>query len=358
MGNLNNKHSRIFYLDVLRDIAIIAVIIYHVAGGVILAGNPLLRGDSLIPSVSWLYHGFFYECFRFAVPLFLMLSGALSLGKDFEFITFLKKRLSRITYPFLFWGTITFILMLIILSLSGDYSFASSIEAFLYRVYQFVIGNDVYSSPFWFFWLILSLYLVMPILNKWILHSSFKEIEYFLIIWLVVCFFKHTLFFNLITPVTDFIPSIGFVILGYYLKFTDNSLLNNKFFYCPLIVVSILFLMVFSSIFSLNDSLFQFEPSCIFTIMEVSGIFLLFKNLDLTKMKKFLKKPVESISRNSYGMFLIHMFVLVVLVNYLQLNVGLKLKGIIFFILVFTISWLIMIIFDKIPYLNKFNGFK
>ena len=45
-------------------------------------------------------------CFRFGVPLFLMLAGALSLGRDWDIKTFLGKRLPRIIEPFIFWGLI------------------------------------------------------------------------------------------------------------------------------------------------------------------------------------------------------------------------------------------------------------
>lgn len=51
--------------------------------------------------------------FRFGVPLFLMLAGALSLGKNWTIKSFLKKRIPRIVPPFLFWGIILTTLTLI-----------------------------------------------------------------------------------------------------------------------------------------------------------------------------------------------------------------------------------------------------
>ena len=40
---------------------------------------------------------------RFAVPVFLMLSGATMLGKEYSLTDFYKKRFLRVFLPFVFW---------------------------------------------------------------------------------------------------------------------------------------------------------------------------------------------------------------------------------------------------------------
>ena len=78
--------KRIFYYDVLRALAIIGIVFCHV---------------SVCPN---LYISVFFDCFRdFSIPIFVMLSGALLLGKKDTLIKFFKKRLSRLFIPFLFW---------------------------------------------------------------------------------------------------------------------------------------------------------------------------------------------------------------------------------------------------------------
>lgn len=44
----------------------------------------------------------FIEFARIGVPVFLMLSGALLLNREIDITDFLKKRLARLTYPFIF----------------------------------------------------------------------------------------------------------------------------------------------------------------------------------------------------------------------------------------------------------------
>ena len=58
----------------------------------------------------------FVELVGFAVPIFLMLSGALLLNREIELESFIKHRLVRIVYPFIFF----MIILLIVLSLNGS----------------------------------------------------------------------------------------------------------------------------------------------------------------------------------------------------------------------------------------------
>lgn len=76
----NKKKERIFYLDLLRAVAILAVIVCHVSGlypneigGIF---KPLIRIDTV---------GYI------GVPIFFMLSGALLLNREYEFKSFLKR---------------------------------------------------------------------------------------------------------------------------------------------------------------------------------------------------------------------------------------------------------------------------
>ena len=103
MSKLNvekKKSRRIFYLDALRALAIISVIIYHI----FVRANFIVVGDyGIIPSFNWFFTDIMGTFFRCGVDIFLMLSGALSLGRIWDIKSFLGKRLPRIVEPFLFW---------------------------------------------------------------------------------------------------------------------------------------------------------------------------------------------------------------------------------------------------------------
>ena len=94
------KSKRIIYFDVIRIMSIIGILFCH-------ASALYIVSDIGTPNF---YITAFYDCFRdFSVPLFVMLSGALLIGKNDSLIAFFKRRLSRIFIPFLFWALMTII---------------------------------------------------------------------------------------------------------------------------------------------------------------------------------------------------------------------------------------------------------
>ena len=166
-----------------------------------------------------------------------MLAGALSLGRDWDIKTFLGKRLPRIVIPFLFWGFVLSSLLLIFTVVFPDFywlhdqiaGFLSPV-GFLKTLYLFYMAKAICSAPYWFFWMILGTYLIMPIFNKWVANSDMGELEYFLIFWLITCIFDYTLGFPFPVKLTYFVSPIGLVVLGYYLRYTERDILNNPYF--------------------------------------------------------------------------------------------------------------------------------
>lgn len=138
-------------------LAIVAVILFHIFTSTY---SMTLEGYANIPSLSWFINDVNAACFRFGVDLFLMLSGALSLGRKWDIKSFLGKRLPRIIGPFVFWG---FVLSVISVLISYFYPDSlKTIDAF--SVYNFLIylGNSFLSTnpifePYWFFWMILGI---------------------------------------------------------------------------------------------------------------------------------------------------------------------------------------------------------
>lgn len=85
------KSKRIFYFDALRAFAIIAVVLIHVFNTTQTMAAP---GYATVPSLKWFVSCFLGATFRVGVPLFLMLSGALTLGRVWDIKSFLKKKAS------------------------------------------------------------------------------------------------------------------------------------------------------------------------------------------------------------------------------------------------------------------------
>ena len=85
--------KRIFYLDVLRVLAIILVILSHVC--------KTFARNFPIGSFKWMFAASFADIAVMGVPIFLMISGALLLGRDYTLSNFMKRRFSRILITFI-----------------------------------------------------------------------------------------------------------------------------------------------------------------------------------------------------------------------------------------------------------------
>ena len=112
----------------------------------------------------------------------------------------------------------------------------------------------------------------------------------------------------------------------------------------------------------------------IFQILQAASIFLIIKHIYcnrnagiLLKMRNFLesnyiKKFITSVSRSSYGMYLVQILFInntltPILLTWSLTRTETCLAILIVSIGVFLISWIITLIFGKIPYLKIFSGY-
>ena len=367
-----NGTKRIFYLDALRVMAIACVIMIHVYTRM---RGFILTEYAFPPSFNWLMTLFFGNVPRIGVDLFLILSGALSLGRVWDIKSFLGKRIPRIISPFVFWSVcIVLSVMIVSVTIPGVFKLPEqgfTISGFLNLFYAYIMAAKPYAHQNWFFWMILGTYLIMPIFNKWILHADFSEIEYFLVFWLVTCFFDYTLMTACPIKLSYFTSPIGLVVLGYYLRHTERKLLNNAYFGIGLIIISIILTMILGYYLSDVHEIYTFNRYSILNSITVIGVFVLFKTYDQLRIYKFLTKfkdsfisvvyhnSVFSIAKYSYGIYLIHLVILHVLI---PIVVGFansyKVSFMLCFVLCLGISWAIMAILNRVPKVNNVIGAK
>ena len=285
------KSKRIFYFDALRALAILSVVNFHIFNGALT--EYIVDQFAANPSLSWILTDVMVNCGRLGVVLFLMLSGALSLGRSWSIKTFLGRRIPRIVWPYALW-TVFFIIVYMILSYFFNFPIVKSFEvnAVLDFIYKMALGINRAGNHLWFFWMIIGTYLIMPIFDKWIANCDLKEVEYFLCIWLVTCLFTFTLRVDFPIALNYFTGAIGFVVLGYYLRHTERKLLNNVYFDIFLIIAVSVCAVVCSYLLSSPIQLYKFDRYSIFMALEVIGVFLLFKNFhQLNLNMNFLTQP-------------------------------------------------------------------
>ena len=324
--------ERIFYFDVLRAFAIIGVIICHVDHFF----GSLTTPAQIITQMT------FHDIGNIGVPIFLMISGALLLNREYPNLEkFLKKRFARIIYPFIFW---------IILILTQLYYHGYN-SKFIWNVF---IGEP---SITWYFWILIGIYLFIPVLNSFIKDYELKGAEYFLAIWLFTMILKtfnaYPLwnYFNL----DMFASFIGYPVLGYWIANKKFSLDDKKLCIIGLIILIIsLTVTVYSGYTNISMPRYENIPS----IFSGIGLFLFIMCLDrLNKFNKikniFIGKAILSLSVCSYGMYFSHTIVVKELSYH---NPGSNMLFPLIFILIVFLSWLLPYALSKIPYLKTFSG--
>lgn len=373
MKNVEKKKSkRIFYFDALRALAILSVMLYHVA----MTTRWFVYGEvAPVPSLSWIICDFFCNYFRVGVDLFLMLAGALSLGRVWNTRDFLARRLPRIAEPYLFWIfaiCISFLALQYlcpeVFSLVPSFSLPDILDLFM----QAFTSRPRYFYAYWFFWMILGTYFIMPLANKWMLNPDLKDAEYFLAFWLVTSLFQFTLHVDFPVKLAYFTSPLGFVILGCYLRHTKRRIFNNIYLPVFLLILSFVLEMGLSYIFSTPARMYKFDRYSITMVMKAAGIFLLFKYADDNKLffdklprtlEGIIRKSVSSLAKHSYGLYLIHVAVFRIIIEILKYNSlynGDHYKLLFFGLALWVIfvSWAIMAGLNRVPYINRFIGSK
>ena len=154
------EHSvskRVIYFDILRVVAIFAVVAVHIS-----AQHWL---DVDVSSRAWFAFNLYCTTGKWSVPIFVMISGALFLGRDTTIRTILKKNVLRMAGVFVFW--------------SGCYALISLIfrRSPLFDVFsQFITGH----YHLWFLYMIVGLYLLIPLLRPIVQNETLMR--YFLLL--------------------------------------------------------------------------------------------------------------------------------------------------------------------------------
>ncbi len=159
-------------VDLIRTVAIILVILLHAS----IEPNPNLDLMSPPGVQLWWTSNVYDSIARSAVPLFIMLTGALLLqpNKAEEPLrVFFKKRWNRVGIPILFWGAIFF---------AWDFLVRGQAPTLLFVLQGVLAGPYVH---FWYVYVLIGLYLITPLLRILVAHANWRIIKYFLIIWFV-----------------------------------------------------------------------------------------------------------------------------------------------------------------------------
>ena len=297
--------KREIYPDLLRILAICAIIVLHVAS----------RNMWLYDVGDFQFEVFtlWYSLTRWAVPIFIMISGAFLLDE--------KKSISnnklfayckRILISFVGWSLVYAIWNTII---SYDFVWPNFNLSALWQ--------NFYMGPyhFWYLYVILGLYLILPFLRKCVAQCNKKDIEYLLLLFFVFSIFAPILTkFDVLPFLTYWINSmrissvsgyIGLFVLGYYLR-KYNEMFKLKRWVCMITFFIALILMIFLTFYleiktGVRDDFWQDNLSIFVVIQAISLFVLCMKNeKSLIARKERTKNAISYLSKNSFGVYLCH----------------------------------------------------
>ena len=344
------ESNRLVWIDTIKFAAIFAIIGIHVS-------SSALSKEFLFSSM-WYQSVFMNSLCRFGIVLFIMASGYLILRKQ-QPLSVIPKRIKRILIPFVFWLIIYAIVKVVI---KGELGPGWNIIDLIVFTLKGFLDPTIVSVQFWYVYMILGLYILSPILSRWIHNTSIKEIEYFLIVWVIISIIQ---FLNVDTILIDyfryFTGAIGYFILGYYLSIKEAPILKDRTSGAILFIVGTMITFFGTVIMSFitNDQSLMFIRLGDITpgaFLQAVGLYIIIKNTDFKKFSQRLINIITKVSIYSYGIYLSNILVIKLLetAHIIKLGGLASIQIIIYMIIVLIISYLISFIMERIPILEKF----
>lgn len=234
VASIEKDNKRIIWLDFVKFIAISMMIAVHCTDNV----TPTERSE------AWynLWGSFYGSFMRPAIPLFVMVTGALLLPVKENISTFYTKRLTRLVIPFIVWSVlynlfpwITGLLGLSPTIINDFFAWAEPDQSFsgaLHNILMIPFNFSMLAVQMWYVYLLIGLYLYMPFFSAWVKQASVKEQKIFLTLWFISLFIPYlreyltkdlwgTCSWNEFGLLYYSAGFNGYLLLGYYIKNND-----------------------------------------------------------------------------------------------------------------------------------------
>lgn len=211
------------YIDILRIVACFSVIMLHTSAQAWYSLPVESGGFKIANSYDAL--------FRFGVPVFVMISGALFLAPERK--TNMRKlyvhNIWRLEVLYIFWSCLY--------GLKDCMGFGLSNLGWKDIVREMILGR----YHLWFLPMIIGIYALLPVLKSWIAHAEKKNIEYFLLLFFLCQILCETIRAIRPSNMLDYVLNLfqpemvcsylGYFVLGYYLVHIGIDKKWHKFIY-------------------------------------------------------------------------------------------------------------------------------
>lgn len=361
-----NNQKHIVWLDVVRFIAMFTVVCCHCT-------DPFNFYPGTAPDIDRikLWGAIYGALLRPCVPLFVMITGALLLPVRGEASVFYKKRILRVLWPFLIWSVvynlfpwITGLLglspavLLDFFPYSGEEVARQSLAVSLDYIARIPLNFSIVDVHMWYIYLLIGLYLYLPVFSAWVEKASEKAKLWFLAAFAVTTllpyyneFVAHYLWgtcsWNAFGMLYYFAGFNGYLLLGYYLRNLDWPMKKTLAIGIPMFVVGYIVTFVgFRYITALpeytDEMLELFFTYCsLNVVMMTIPVFMLAKKVDIRSEK--IRKALANLTLCGFGIYMIHYFFTgpsVVLMRAMGVPVPLQIP--LASVVAFGVSWFIV----------------
>ena len=391
MTQLKNE-NRVVWVDWLRVAACFMVIVVHATEPFYLGG----QGSLILTETDAYWASFFDSFVRACVPLFIVASSYLQFPLHYSAGEFVRRRAVRVLVPFLLWTAV--------------YAFAWGSPA---ENFQNLLLNFNYSAGhLWFVYMLVGVYMLMPLLSPWAEKVGKRELQVYLGIWafttlipllrdvvsggfanMEVIYGVSGLPRQALTPLwgeaswntygTFYYISgfVGYLLLGLYFRRFVGELSWGRTLSISISAYVVGFVVTFGGfvrrVLESADGVFPVEGlvekavwwettwcnDTIGVVLMTVAWLLLFKKIKSNG--KFYQKVLLPVSKASYGVYLLHLLILVPICGAIRGWLGLGAEGvlgvwttpveiILSAVLGFTASVVVAVLLQKIPKLGKY----
>lgn len=293
--------KRMIHYDLLRILAAFSVVMLHSAAQFWYTLD--------IYSKEWLVANSYDAVFRFGVPVFVMISGALFLSSDYQLNIrrLYRHNILRFLIIYIVWSCAYGLRDCIVLGiLSADWK---------------IIVREMLSGRYhlWFLPMLIGIYLLLPVLKSWVEHTEKNNLQYFIGLFVVFQIGSETLRALTVTDELHYVLDImdielacsyiGYFVLGYYLAYYQISEKWRRGIYicmlpavlCNILLGNYLAHRAGEAVGTIYDSY------GVFTFVIVIGLFVFFR--EVVSRKNFGEKSsrfIREVSENTLGIYILH----------------------------------------------------
>ena len=383
------SRKREVWIDWMRVAACFMVLLVHSTEPFYLGGE----GSLILTESDAFWSSFFDSFVRACVPLFIVASSYLQFPIHYSAGEFVRRRSVRILIPFLVWSLVYALV------------WGEPLENLRNLVFNF----NYAAGHLWFVYMLIGIYMIMPLLSPWAEKVGKRELQVYLAIWVFTLFIplirdwvggtmaftygpsglpRQTLYplwgetswnsYGIFYYISGF---IGYLFLGLYLRKFVGELSWGKTLAIAIPSYLAGFVVVFGGflrrVYESAEGVFPvgglvekavwWETTwCNDTIgvalMTLAWI-LLFRKI--TADGAFYKKVLLPVSKASYGMYLCHLLILVPICGWFRGWLGSGAEGILGFwttpveivvsaVCAFVVTAIVSVILQKIPKIGKY----